>query len=65
MTDIIPTNMSGLDRLLRIVLGLLLLSLVFVGPRTDWGFLGLIPIISGVMGFCPVYSLLGIRTGQG
>jgi hypothetical protein len=65
MTDIIPTNMSGLDRLLRIVLGLLLLSLVFVGPRTDWGFLGLIPIISGVMGFCPVYSLLGIRTGHG
>ncbi len=64
MTDIIPTNMSGLDRILRIVLGLMLLSLVFVGPRTDWGFLGLIPIISGVMGFCPVYSLLGIRTGQ-
>jgi hypothetical protein len=64
MTDIIPTNMSGLDRIARVAFGIALLSLVFVGPRTDWGLLGLLPIVSGAMGFCPLYALLGIKTRQ-
>ncbi len=55
-------NEGGLDRALRIALGIALLSLVFVGPRTAWGWIGLLPILTGVLGFCPVYSLLGLST---
>lgn len=55
-------NEGTLDRVLRVVLGLALLSLVFFGPRTAWGWLGVIPLVTGLFGICPVYSLLGIRT---
>jgi hypothetical protein len=47
---------------LRILVGLGLISLVFVGPHTPWGWLGLVPIASAVIRFCPAYRLLGIRT---
>jgi hypothetical protein len=56
------TNEGSLDRTLRIVVGLVLLSLVFVGPQTPWGWLGLVPLVTGLVGFCPVYRLLGINT---
>jgi hypothetical protein len=55
-------NESNLDRGLRIVLGLILLSLVFVGPQTLWGLIGLVPLVTGLLGSCPVYSVLGIST---
>jgi hypothetical protein len=55
-------NEGNLDRALRVVVGLVLLSLVFVGPQTNWGLIGLVPLITGLVGVCPVYSLLGIRT---
>lgn len=55
-------NEGGIDRALRIVLGLVLVSLVFVGPKTAWGWIGLLPLITGVLGTCPAYSLLGIST---
>jgi len=57
-----PRNEGSVDRILRIVLGLVLLSLVFTGPRTAWGWLGLLPLVTGLVGFCPLYRLLGIRT---
>ncbi len=56
------TNVGKIDRIIRIVVGLALLSLVFVGPKTLWGLLGLIPLISGLVSSCPVYSILGIST---
>jgi hypothetical protein len=56
------TNVGAVDRLLRIVLGLVLLSLVFVGPQTLWGLVGIVPLVTGLFGVCPAYSLLGIRT---
>lgn len=56
------TNESAFDRGLRIVLGLVLLSLVFVGPRSLWGLVGLVPLLTGAVGFCPLYRLLGIKT---
>jgi hypothetical protein len=56
-------NEGTLDRAIRVVVGLALLSLVFVGPRTPLGFVGLVPLLTGVVGFCPLYRLLGIRTG--
>jgi len=55
-------NESGLDRAIRVVLGIFLLGLVFVGPKTLWGLFGLIPLITGAIGFCPLYRLLGIST---
>ena len=55
-------NEGTLDRVLRVIVGLALLSLVFVGPQSLWGLVGLVPLVTGLIGSCPVYSLLGIRT---
>lgn len=57
-----PNNECGIDRALRLMVGLVLVALVFVGPKTPWGWLGLIPIATGIVGFCPLYRLLGINT---
>ncbi len=56
------TNEGTTDRALRIVAGLILLSLVFFGPQTPWGWVGLVPLITGLVGFCPLYRVLGINT---
>lgn len=55
-------NEGTLDRTLRAVLGLAILSLLFVGPKTMWALLGLIPLATAVVGMCPLYRLFGIRT---
>jgi len=55
-------NEGVLDRTLRIVLGLAILSLTAVGPKTLWGLIGLVPIATGALGFCPMYTLFGIST---
>jgi hypothetical protein len=56
------SNVGTTDRVIRIVVGLVLIALVFVGPQTAWGWLGLIPLATGVFGTCPAYSLLGVST---
>jgi len=55
-------NEGKIDRALRIVVGLVLIALVFVGPQTAWGWLGVIPLVTGLVGFCPMYRLIGIDT---
>ena len=55
-------NVGGLDRTLRIVAGLAILALAFVGPKTPWAFLGLVPLLTGFAGACPLYTLLGMNT---
>ncbi|MBY6156059.1 YgaP family membrane protein [Pseudooceanicola nitratireducens] len=55
-------NEGTLDRALRVILGLVLLSLVLLGPQTPWGWIGLVPLATGLIGWCPLYTLLGIRT---
>jgi len=55
-------NEGNLDRVLRIILGLVLLSLVFIGPMTPWGWVGIIPLATGLLGSCPIYSILGLNT---
>ncbi len=57
-----PKNEGGLDRVLRVIAGLAVLSLAFVGPKTPWAYLGLVPLLTGALGFCPLYSLLGVNT---
>lgn len=56
------TNMGSTDRIVRIVAGVALIALVFVGPQTAWGWVGLVPIFTALIGYCPAYSLLGIKT---
>jgi len=55
-------NEGTLDRALRIILGLILLSLVFVGPQTLWGLVGIVPLATGLLGHCPLYRLVGLST---
>ncbi len=55
-------NIGTVDRTVRIVVGLVLLSLVFVGPQTPWGWIGLVLIATAAVGYCPPYALLGIST---
>lgn len=57
-------NVGGIDRLLRIVVGLALLSLVVLleGSARWWGLIGLVPLLSGLLATCPVYRLFGLDT---
>lgn len=55
-------NEGMIDRILRVIVGAGLISLVFVGPQTPWGWIGVIPLATGLIGWCPLYSLLGIST---
>jgi len=55
-------NEGTLDRVLRVIFGLAIISLAFVGPKTLWAWLGLIPLLTGLFGYCPAYAVFGIRT---
>jgi hypothetical protein len=55
-------NVGGVDRVLRVALGLVLLAMAFVGPQTPWGFIGLVPLLTGLFSTCPLYSLIGLNT---
>lgn len=55
-------NVGAVDRLIRLVVGIGLLSLIFVGPQTWWGLLGLLPLGTALIGWCPPYAMLGIST---
>ena len=55
-------NLGSIDRAIRIVAGGLLIALVFVGPQTPWGWIGAVPLLTGLIGWCPAYTLFGINT---
>ena len=55
-------NVGGLDRTLRIVIGLVLIGLALAGTIGVWGWIGVLPLASGLFGTCPAYSLLGMNT---
>ncbi|HUL57693.1 MAG TPA: DUF2892 domain-containing protein [Anaeromyxobacteraceae bacterium] len=55
-------NEGSLDRTIRVLVGIAILSLTVVGPATPWGLVGLVPLATGILGFCPLYRLVGIRT---
>jgi hypothetical protein len=57
-------NVGGIDRILRIAVGALLIILAITGTIGTWGYLGLIPLATGVFRFCGAYSLLGINTSK-
>jgi hypothetical protein len=55
-------NEATWDRAIRIALGIVLLSLTFVGPHTLWGLVGFVPLLTGLLGFCPLYRIVGLST---
>lgn len=55
-------NVGSLDRIARILLGLALLALTVVGPQSRWGLIGLVPLFTGLIGSCPLYTLIGLDT---
>lgn len=57
-------NVGTIDRVIRIVVGLVLIALVFVGPQTPWGWIGIIPLATALIGWCPLYSVIGVKTNQ-
>lgn len=57
-------NVGNIDRILRIVVGVVLIALVFVGPQTPWGWIGLVPLVTALVGFCPAYTLLGLNSAK-
>ncbi len=55
-------NVGTADKWIRIVVGLVLISLVFVGPKTAWGWIGIIPLATALINFCPIWAVLKIST---
>jgi len=55
-------NVGSVDKILRIVVGLALIAIVFVGPQTPWGWIGVVPLLTALLGFCPLYRLIGMNT---
>ncbi len=64
MCPLLTANEGAADRAVRVLLGIALLALAFVGPKTHWGFVGLVPLATGFLGFCPLYSVLGLNTAR-
>ncbi len=62
MSKLFPKNEHSFERLVRILVGIVLIALVFVGPKTLWGLVGILPLATGLMGSCPAYTLLGLST---
>jgi len=63
MSKLLPRNEGTVDRTLRILAGIGLISMVFVGPQTPWGWVGLMPLFTGLVGSCPGYRIFGWSTG--
>lgn len=55
-------NEGTFDRAFRILIGLGLLSLVLYGPKTQWGLIGIVPFVTGLFGYCPLYAIFGFKT---
>jgi hypothetical protein len=55
-------NVHPIERVIRVVVGIILVTMAFVGPANPWFLLGIIPVLTGLIGWCPPYQLLGIST---
>jgi len=56
------SNVGGIDRILRIVVGLVLIALTVMGVLPVWGYIGIVPLATGAIGWCGLYPMLGINT---
>ena len=55
-------NIHPIERVVRVVVGIVLTTMAFIGPANPWFLLGMIPVLTGTIGWCPPYQLLGINT---
>lgn len=62
MARLFPRNEHKVERALRVIAGLAILSLYFIGPRSPWALLGIVPLATGLLGSCPLYTLFGVST---
>jgi hypothetical protein len=62
LATLLPKNEHPVERGVRVLLGLVILALAFVGPKTPWALLGIVPLVTGLFGSCPLYTLLGFST---
>lgn len=62
LAKLFPRNEHTIERVIRVILGIAAFSLVFVGPQTYWGLLGIVPLATGLLGSCPLYTLFGLST---
>jgi hypothetical protein len=62
MDKILPRNEHIVERAVRVAVGIGLLAIAFVGPKTPWGYLGIVPLLTGLVGSCPLYTLFGFST---
>ena len=56
------SNVGGIDRIIRIVLGLALIASAVGGWFSPWGYIGVVPVLTAIFGFCPAYTILGLNT---
>jgi hypothetical protein len=56
------TNVGGIDRVLRIVAGLVLIALTLMGTIGPWGWIGIVLLVTGLFSTCPLYSIIGMNT---
>jgi hypothetical protein len=61
-SKLLPINERHAERVIRVVLGFAVISLAFFGPKTPWAYLGIVPVLTGLIGTCPLYTVLGIST---
>jgi hypothetical protein len=62
MRKLFPANVNPIERAIRVVAGLALSSSIFIGPHTAWGFVGIVPLLTGIAGDCPLYTVFGFST---
>jgi hypothetical protein len=62
LAKVFPKNEHTVERVLRVLIGVGLLSLVFVGPQTAWAWIGILPLVTGLVGSCPAYTIFGVST---
>ncbi len=62
LNKLLPTNEHKIERVVRVLAGIGLLSMTFVGPKAMWGLIGILPLATGLVGSCPLYTVLGIST---
>jgi hypothetical protein len=60
--NLFPKNEHHIERIVRVIVGAGVVSLAFIGPATPWAWLGVVPIVTGLLGSCPLYTLFGIST---
>jgi hypothetical protein len=64
-SKLFPQNEHPVERVIRVLAGIGILSLTVIGPQTPWGYLGIIPIVTGLAGTCPLYTIFGFSTCKG